>query len=288
MTMHLIVNSLSGGYSLAVGFEIEAGLKQAGYVPKQHVVTTLEGALQASTAIQASEPEPYIVVAGGDGTINAVLNGLLPGRATLAVIPVGTANVLAQELGIVSVDDAVRRIAAGASRVLSVGAISIAGKKRYFSLMAGVGVDGAIVGGVGKREKQLLKKWAYGLSALRTLWHWDRRMLKVYTDREEVICHSVIVSNATRYAGRFLLAPEQSLSLPSLTALCITSQSRFTYAKLVLTLLLGRKPSGQGVYRFVARNLTVVGNKPVQVDGDFVGYGPVDVHVVYDFARIIR
>jgi diacylglycerol kinase family enzyme len=42
----------------------------------------------------------------------------------------------------------------------------MAGKQRYFSLMAGVGVDGAIVGGVGKREKQLLKRWACA-----ALWH---------------------------------------------------------------------------------------------------------------------
>jgi diacylglycerol kinase family enzyme len=70
--------------------------------------------------IQAAEAEPYIVVAGGDGTINAVLNGLLPGRATLAVIPVGTANVLTQELGIFFIDDALRRIVAGATRVLGV------------------------------------------------------------------------------------------------------------------------------------------------------------------------
>ena len=164
----------------------------------------------------------------------------------------------------------------------------MAGKQRYFSLMAGVGVDGAIVGGVGKREKQLLKRWACGLSALRVLWRWDRRMLRVYTSKEELLCHSIIISNAARYGGRFLLAPEQSLSLPSLTMLCITGRSRFTYVRLALLLLLGRKPSGKGLRRFVARDLTVVGNKPVQVDGDFAGCGPVEVGTVYGFARIIR
>lgn len=284
---YLIINSLSGGYSRKAECRIERGLADAGLVTERHVVTTLGEALACSASISMSDSAPFIIVAGGDGTINAVLNGLEPGKATLGVIPIGTANLLAMELGFRSTDEALNQIGRGNTRPLSVGNLLIAGMERRFCLMAGVGTDAAVVRGVGKREKQLLKKAAYPLSAMRTLCNWDRQMMTVTVGGEALQCHSVVISNASRYGGDFLLDPDQNVSSPSLTVLCITDNSRVTYAKLAFNLLLGRSYLDRSVRRFVTRELSFTGNKPVQIDGDFVGFASAEVKVIDNFAQVI-
>jgi len=288
VNVSVVVNCLSGSYSPNMLILIERALADSGYKPQIHVVATLAEAQEISASIMKNEPEPYIIVAGGDGTFNAVLNGIEPGKATLAIIPVGTANVLAHELGIFSIDDAMSLIREGKTAPLTAGAITIEGKRRYFCLMAGIGVDGAVVGGVGKREKQLFKKGAYGLSALRTLWRWDQQMMSVTIDAEKIQCHSVVISNAAGQWGNFLLDPYQDISIPFFTVSCITSHHRSVYARIAYNLLQGDKRRVRAFHQCMAREITITGNKPVQVDGDFIGYGPAEVKTVANFARIIR
>ena len=85
-----------------------------------------------------------IIIAGGDGTINEVINGILSSDTAdrrgvpLAVIPLGTANVLAKELNIPEkIEDALKLALAGSAQKVSLGRIN----GRYFSLMTGIGFD---------------------------------------------------------------------------------------------------------------------------------------------------
>ncbi len=285
--MHLVVNSLAGGYSQHAACRVGRCLEELGFEPQYHVMAALEDVQAVSAFIQKSEPNPFIVVAGGDGTVNAVLNGLEPGKAKLAVIPLGTANVLARELGIDSTGAGLRGIRDAVTKPLTVGVLRFADGQRYFSLMVGIGFDGAVVKGVGEREKRFLKKGAYALSAMRALWRWDKRMMTVTSGGEEFECHSVVVSNAARYGGNFLLAPEQDISSPNLSVLCINSSRRATYAALALDLLLGRRSSADNVRVLMTSELSVAGNKPIQADGDFVGSGAARLTVIENFAHII-
>ncbi|HEY3309686.1 MAG TPA: diacylglycerol kinase family protein [Desulfuromonadaceae bacterium] len=284
---HLIVNSVSGCYSRRRIDRAVRSLSCAGVTPEIHEIDTLEETETCCTQIQKTEAAPYIIVAAGDGTINAALNGIGPGKATLALIPLGTSNVLARELGIRSLDDSINRIVRDATKPLAVGVLELGEARRYFSLMAGIGFDGAVVRDVGRFEKRLLKQGAYGLSALRQLWAWDREPLVVSCEGYNVSCHSVIISNAARYGGDFVLAPGQDVSRPGLSVVCITSDRRRTYLGLAMDLLLRRDWPGCAVNRFTANNLVVNGTKPIQVDGDFAGYGPARLSVVDNFARII-
>ncbi|CAH2029855.1 diacylglycerol/lipid kinase family protein [Trichlorobacter ammonificans] len=288
MTSHLIVNTQAGGYRPELILRLGRELADAGHSPRLHLVSTLAEARETAAAIQATEPHPYLLVAAGDGTINAVLNGLVPGRATLAVIPVGTANVLALELGIRSVDEALQRIRSGNRRPLAVGVVTSGGSRRYFSLMAGIGCDGAVVAAVNWREKQVLKKGAYLLAAMRTLRGWDRGTMTVTVGQERMTCHSVIVSNAARYGGDLLLAPGQDVAVPTLSVVCICSNRRRTYLRLALRFLLGFGLSGPDVRRRFGRELSIEGTKPIQVDGDAIGCAPARIGVIERFAQIIR
>lgn len=284
---HLIINSVSGSYSHRHMDKAVRSLAKAGITPRFHEIDTLENAEICCKQIRKTEADPYIIVAAGDGTINAVLNGIGPGKSTLALIPLGTSNVLARELGIRSLDDSIRRIVRDVTKPLALGVLELGGSRRYFSLMAGIGFDGAVVRDVSQTEKRFFKQGAYGLSALRQMWAWNRDLLLVSCGEKTVSCHSVIISNAARYGGDFVLAPGQDVSRPGLSVVCITSDQRRTYLGLAMDLLLRRSWPDCAINRFTAHELIVNGTKPIQLDGDFAGYGPARLSVINDFARII-
>jgi diacylglycerol kinase family enzyme len=282
----LIVNPTSGSYSTATVQRIVSALTAAGFVPELLPTGCAEDATLFAERICAQTRDPLIVVAGGDGTLNGVLNGLKPGAATLAVIPLGTSNVLARELKIRSMDDALKRIAAGNARSISAGELCCGDQKRRFLLMAGVGLDGAVVRGVRLDEKRRFGKFAYLMSALRLVHPWDRGLLQVRCGADSVACHSVIVCKAARYAGNFLLAPEIDLFTPGFRVVCLNG-GPLSYLKFFLLLAAGRLGASRSLHCFTASELEVAGGKAVQVDGDYFGCGSLSFAVIPDVARLL-
>ena len=282
----LIVNPTSGSFSPDRLEKVLAALKQGGLDPEVLPTGCAEDATLFAARICAGTEDPLVLVCGGDGTVNGVLNGLAPGKATLGVLPLGTSNVLARELKINSLDDAVARIVRGGARPVAVGELSCAGESRRFILMAGVGVDGAVVQGVRLKEKKLIGKGAYVLSALRVMAGWDRGKLQVTMGGGSVSCHSVIVCNAAKYGGNFLLARQGDLFTPGFQVLCIHG-GRTAYLKIALLLGLKRPVSGPFVTSFQATELEVSGNKPVQIDGDYFGCAPLRLTSLPGFLRLI-
>ncbi|GFO68380.1 diacylglycerol kinase [Geomonas limicola] len=283
---HVVVNPTSGSFSKASLDQALAALRARGFAPELLETGSADDPARFAARICAEEAAPLILVMGGDGTLNGVLNGLVPGVATLGVLPLGTANVLARELEIRSLEDALERIGRGVARPISVGELECAGVKRRFLLMAGVGVDGQVVRGVRLAEKRLLGKGAYLLSALRVVAGWERGTLQVSGAGRSVICHSVIVCNAARYGGDFLLAPEADLFSPGFQVLCIQG-GPLNYLKLALKLGCKRPILGRAVTCFAADELAVTGDKPVQLDGDYFGAAPLTLRSLGAFVRVI-
>ena len=282
----LIVNPTSGSYSQSKIDRIVAALTLGGVEP---VLLPTQSAIDSTlfaSRLCAEHDDPLIVVAAGDGTVNGVLNGLVPGAATLGVIPLGTSNVLARELKIGSVDNALRRLIRGKTRLIPVGEMESGGEKRRFVLMAGIGVDGAVVEGVRLPEKRRYGKGAYFLSALRLLFNWDDAQLKVTGGGKSLYCHTVIACNASKYGGNFVLSRQGNLFSPGLQVVCIKG-GPVAYLKLFLLLALGRVDASRSVTIFPANEVEVEGAKAVQCDGDFFGYAPMRLRSIPDFVRII-
>jgi diacylglycerol kinase (ATP) len=283
---YLIANPTSGSFSPKKIAEIQSSLRQGGLDPELLLTGSAQDAALFAARVCRETASPLVLVAGGDGTVNGVLNGLVPGAATLGVIPMGTSNVLARELKISSLHDALARVARGDSGPISIGELECAGERRRFLLMAGVGVDGAVVQAVRLGEKKLVGKGAYLLSALRVLANWDRGELQVTGAGRSVTCHSVIVCNAARYGGNFLLAPEGDLFTPGFQVLCIKG-GRLTFLGLALLLGLNRVAESRSITLFQADELEIAGNKAVQIDGDFFGLAPLKLRSLPDFVRLI-
>jgi YegS/Rv2252/BmrU family lipid kinase len=283
----LIINPLSGGFSSQKLSRVMDFLVSHGFTPDLQEVDTPETAAKCAQAACLTQQNPLIIVGAGDGTINAVVNGLIPGTATLAVIPFGTSNVLCRELEIMSPEEALEKIAAGLSRNLCVGCIEKGETKRTFLLMAGVGFDGCVVEGVRTKEKRLLKKGAYFLSALRVLQCWDKTRFEVVSASRVIDCHSVVVCNGAKYGGNILFAPGASLFEPEFQVVCVTDQTRIGYLKTLPGLLAGRGLTGPGIHTFAARELEIRGTKPLQADGDYYFDAPVRIRAIPDYLKII-
>ncbi|HKZ17561.1 MAG TPA: diacylglycerol kinase family protein [Geobacteraceae bacterium] len=283
----VIINRLSGTYSEEKADQVKSFLDGRGLSPRLFFTHDLDEATVIARRICSEKTNPLIIVGGGDGTINGVLNGLSPGAATMAILPFGTSNVLTRELAIHSLEDALQRIAKADSRPVSVGLIEKDDARRYFLLMAGIGFDGSVVQGVQFREKKFLGKGAYVLSAIRHVIGWDKTLMEVTDENGIRNCHSLIVCNCSKYAGEFMIAPEASLFDPLFEAVCISSSKRRSYLHAALKMLTGRSPHGEGISSFRARELTVSGDKPIQIDGDFYCRTPVKISIVPEFVRLI-
>jgi diacylglycerol kinase family enzyme len=287
MDCYLFINPCSGRYDRGRIDTVVTRLNEAGLHPVVCTVTPSCDGRSIFQAINTAIERPLVVVAAGDGTINAVVNSLNPDTVTLAILPLGTSNVLAAEIGISSLEDGICRLLAGKTRSLSVGVLESEGVSRRFVLMAGIGFDGAVVRDVRLPVKRFLKQGAYAIAAIISCLKWDRSLIEVRTPERSIACHSVIICNASRYGGSFTLAPECSVFSPGLTAICVQKNSRRTYLQLALELLKGRIASSPAIIRIPADGCEIRGIKPLQIDGDFIGYTPGRLKSVADFARII-
>lgn len=287
MQTYLLVNPGSGSYTRRLVDTVVARLTDAGLPPVLYSARSVSEIRSCCASINRSAAQPLVVVAAGDGTFNAVINGLLPGRATVAVLPLGTANVLAAELGITSLGDGLDRIAAGRTRPLSAGLLELEGVSHRFVLMAGFGLDGAVVRDVRPAEKRLLKQGAYALSALRSCLAWNRATFQVVTPAGTIDCHTAVVCNAARYGGNLLLAPDQDPCSAGFTLACMLSGLRSRYLRLGWDLVRGKVAGNGDLLRIPVDSLEIRGSIPIQIDGDFIGYGPARLSSLPGFARII-
>jgi diacylglycerol kinase family enzyme len=287
METYLFINPYSGRYDQRRIGTIIKRLNDAGLSPIVCTVTPPVDGPSIFQTINNSGTRPLVIVAAGDGTVNAVVNGLNPDAATLAILPLGTSNVMAAEIGILSIEDGISRIIAGKTQSLSVGIIEMEGASRRFVLMAGIGFDGAVVRDVWLPGKRFLKQGAYAIAAILNCLRWDSSLIEISTPGRRITCHSVIICNAARYGGSFTLAPECSAFSPGLTAICVQKNSRRTYLQLVFQLFLGRVATSRSVIRIPADGCEIRGIKPLQIDGDFIGYTPARLKTMTDFARII-
>lgn len=284
---HVVFNPASGSFSKKQAELILAALREKGIDPSPLMPASEAEAISQVKSLCTNENQPLVIAVGGDGTINTVINGMPEKSATLAVIPLGTANVLSLELGIRSIDDAITRIASGTVRDFSVGEVKSALGSRRFMLMAGIGIDGAVVANVRSKEKKTLGRLAYLLAALRTLLQWDNLQQTVSDSLNSAECHSAVIANAANYGGPFCLAPQAGIFTRHLQVIPLPLTNRRSLLRLAISMLQIRKKQMQGTWLHKTGLLTVSGTKAIQVDGDSFGNGPMTIRLIEDFNRII-
>lgn len=228
----------------------------------------------------ASEADPseidVIAVAGGDGTINEVINGLAASLIPLAVMPLGTANVLAHEIGLtVSATAVAKTIAHATPKPISLGVVN----GRRFVMMAGFGFDAYVVSQVNPGIKRLLGKTAYVISTLRALMAFSYPKYRVSVDGTTYDVASAVIANGHFYGGTFVCAPDARLSDPSLHVVLFLKQGVVRTVRYAIWLAMGRLHRLADVKIIPATNVVVedVSDDPVQGDGDILAHLPANI-----------
>jgi len=225
-----------------------------------------------------------VIVCGGDGTINEALQGLVGSRARLGIWPRGTANVMAHELALpTSAEKVGEIIARGRTRRVHIGRATLeaTGQQRYFFLMAGVGLDASIVRGVRPRLKRRFGEGAFWYSGIEHLLRWPALSpFNAEIDGENFGATFAVIGNGASYGGKLAITPRARLDKREFEVCLVDSSSRFRYLHLLGKSMRGGVEEKAGSVRYInTTRLRVVGDAPVQVDGELIGALPMTFEI---------
>jgi YegS/Rv2252/BmrU family lipid kinase len=259
--------------------EIQRALRKVGIEVRLEPTSGTGSATEIARAA-VERGEKLIIVCGGDGTINEAVQPMVGKDCALAVWPGGTANVLARELKLPDEPDELARIIArGATLRISVGHAykRESGWQRYFLLMAGIGVDAAIVQGVDPQLKRRAGVGAFWVSALDYLRRMPLTPFSLGIGQEHYNATFACIGNAAEYGGWFNLTPEASLEEGKLDVCIFNSRNRASLLWNALRGLTGTHlKSPDVVYRkAVVAYANSNDDAMVQLDGEVVGNLPM-------------
>ena len=233
-----------------------------------------------------SEGTDVVAAAGGDGTIREVVAGMIGCNALLGVVPMGTASVLAAELRLPSRPEAVAAVlAGGTARALHVPRAN----GHPFLLMAGAGFDGAVVESVTPRLKRRLGKGAFVLCALRTWAAGRRPRIRVEADGAVRLGEWVVITNVSRYAGPYVIAPGADPQAQELAVCLFARASPFALGRDLLRAMYGGtvRPPGLDILRAHDVAVSAPERVPVQIDGDTAGALPLRIASTTERIRVL-
>ncbi|MTI42935.1 diacylglycerol kinase family lipid kinase [Roseibium hamelinense] len=272
----IMANPTSGGYRPSVLDEVRKRLSAGG--KDVCLRLTRHAGEIGEVCADPSFDAGVLVIAGGDGSINEALAGLQFRKAPpkIAVIPSGTANVLALELKLPKKAKAIAdAILEGRTQPLHAGLAN----DHPFVLMASAGFDAEVVHGIPLALKRRLGKLAYVLTAIKIGLSRQTSNLQLTVDGNVLHGKLAVATNGRLYGGPFEVAPEASVTREGLQLLVLEKDDPLSSMRFGLALLLGRVHRARGV-RLVPFQEAVFGSdRPVavQIDGDPFGVTPVTV-----------
>lgn len=253
--------------------------------------TTAPGEATMLAARAAENGASTIIISGGDGTINEALQGLVGIHARLAIWPRGTANVLARELGIPTNQSKVVEIIARANTKKIYPGCAIqeeTGERRYFFLMAGIGLDASVVKGVSPRLKRRIGKAAFWYSGLEHLAGWQPIPFEIEVEGLSVTATFAAIGKGSLYGGGLSVTPRARLDQPEFEICIMSAQSRLRYLRLLPTVVRGGIANDIRDVRFIRTSRArVTGHVAVQVDGELIGQPPMAFEVATEPIEII-
>ena len=226
-----------------------------------------------------------VVAAGGDGTVFEVLNGLYahpkPARIPLGLLPIGTGNAFARELGLQgdAWPDAIDLLQHRRTRQIDVGLAKSADKTYYFLNIVSMGfsVDAGLVA----RKLKFLGNTAYTLATL-----WQVLKLKTYPlqmeiDGELIRNDNVLIAiSNSRYTGtHFLIAPDAVIDDGQLDVIMLEKLPRFRLLKLFPTIYSGRHIEYKEVSTYKGASIKIHSPQAMLLgpDGEFFGHSPAEI-----------
>ena len=255
------------------------------------------GALAVQAASRGAE---LIVACGGDGTLNEIVNGMTRDararRTPLAVLPAGTANVLAKELGIPwDLPRAAGLVRKGVPVRISLGMMTTAessgSSERYFLSLAGAGPDAALVHSVNVSLKLKAGVLAYWLEGAKQLFKYNFPKFRAKTETGEFDATLAVIGRTKHYGGPFRITTGADLFGDEFEVVLFMSSSALRYLSYLPATWFGRLPQLPDVRIVRTRRMTCVQlqdeNVFTQVDGEPVGKLPATFEIVPDALTLV-
>ena len=223
------------------------------------------------------------VAAGGDGTVSDVIDGLVGNPKPLGIVPTGTGNLIARELGIPSDVDKAVALIARAPRSRRIDAMRIG--KRVFVLNASVGVSASVVGDTTPKSKNRFGRIAYFGTTIKKIFTLKPRDLVVAVDgiAQEYRAVEVAIMNCGMLAKMlYPKGPEISIDDGHLAVFILGMTTVGEYPRRIFGIIAGRPADSLSRFIKAERCVTIRSNLPLQVqaDGDLIGTTPIEVELL--------
>lgn len=246
-------------------------------------------ALVKSTAEQGGYD--MIVAAGGDGTVSAVADALTGQETPLGILPLGTANVLARELGIpVDLAEACQLLV-GAHDLKSIDAMKV--KDRYYLTQVGIGIDSMMIRDTDRASKRRFGRVAYLWTAFTRLIGFEPQQFTIECDGQVVRSRAsqVVVANSGILGQPpFRWGPDIAIDDGRIDVCIVRAHTLLAYVSLARMVIQGHRERSQKVRYLKVEKRVVIATKralPVQADGEIIGETPVEVAVTPRALRVV-
>ncbi len=265
-----------------------ARLKRLERLTRNVVIRMTQGPGDAEAQTERAVEQGFttIVAAGGDGTINEVVNGIGMAPVALGILPMGTVNVLAMELGIpFDLVSAWKVIRQGKVRLID----EASANGHLFVQMAGIGLDAQVVERNSRQVKQVLGPLSYLLTATTIAAEKPPRLRVSSSGGPTVEGSFVLVGNGRLYGGPFTLFREADMQDGLLDVYVFRHMNYVALMRYLRGMLFGSLAKFTDVEYFKARHLRVEANRhvPLEADGELVGHAPVEFTVRRKKLRVL-
>jgi len=219
-----------------------------------------------------------IVAAGGDGTINEVINGM-DDKTSLGIIPLGTANIGAYEANISkNPSKAAQIILSGKIKKIH---IQEANNRKFF-LMTGVGYDASIVETVQSNLllKKIFGKLLFFIISFAKLIYFKKYELKILANNKAYLANWVIITNAKHYGGTFQLTKDTDIFEKKLITYLFINLTRFDVIKNLVKIIKKQNlEENDKVIKIISDDIFINSKLkvPIQCDGEFIGNLPLQI-----------
>lgn len=266
----------------------------------------------------------YAIAAGGDGTVNEVMNGLIHSNTALGTLPIGTVNIWAREMGLpmdifgaakellkakiktidvgqarpirypeksIKLRKSIKKRTLTASQLPSETAIGAVSSDRAFLLMAGIGFDAAVTENIDPREKKKLGAIAYVKRAIQLAWQFRgvRTLLRIDGKRVRGRILMIIIGNSQLYGGVVKMTAHAIVDDGLLDVCVIKGRSMLTAPFRLFSVFTRNYNRDPKVAYFKAQRIDIQGKKqlPIQIDGDFLGRSPMEFEILPRSLRVL-
>jgi len=242
---------------------------------------TLRPGHAVALAKEAARTHSIVVAFGGDGTVGDVARGIYGTDATLGILPVGTGNDYARNLGLkLDLGESVATVLGGVVRRVDVGIIN----GTPFINNAGTGFDAQVMRTMNSGIKFTRGQPAFILATLKTLPGFKAFSLTYQVDGGEPVTEKammVSVLNGKMYGGGMLAAPHADMDDGQVDVMLIRPMAKAALLALFPKVIQGQHEGHPAVHLFKARTLkmSTVPPQPLNIDGDVSGLTPVDIKV---------